>query len=369
MTLRIEPDLDAAGEEYLDGAGEGEERAAIVEESGGEPKSVSLAYCLANPAPALEWRTAGLLPDRGIAAMIGKPKIGKTVLAFQWGLCVAAGARWLPFAGQEDSEAFDCRPGRVLYVDEETGREVLESRLRRQMEADARFKDPETLERFRLVCFARFSLQEPKELRREIALVKPDFIIWDSFRRIFRGEENSSAEVSQAVGVLAGIRDETGCSQLVLHHTRKDPDGDNWADAARGSGDFFAAVDSMIAVSRVGKGLVTIRAVSRAAPEVDPFTAALEEETLTFSRTSAEASAGFDSEGAMAEILTDSPGQLMTVKTMRAALSRRGRTESQIRKAIAAVPTIDPEAPPAGCRIGKVPIPGTTNEKKLVLVG
>jgi RecA-family ATPase len=45
--------------------------------------------------PPLEWLIEELLPARGLAVLYGAPKLGKSFLALDWALSVAAGKRWL----------------------------------------------------------------------------------------------------------------------------------------------------------------------------------------------------------------------------------------------------------------------------------
>jgi len=203
----------------------------------------------------------------------------------------------------------------------------------------------------------------------EIALVRPDVVFFDAFRRIYAGDENDSAEIAKGMQVFTSLRAEFGVAEVLIHHSRKNPDGESWEDSARGSGDIFAAADSLIGMAKKAPGVIAVRAIARAARETEPFSASLDEETLTFQNSAAAPDEAFDPEDALAEILQKEPDRRARQKTVQTLLeSRYGRTPSQTRKLLAKIPLVNLGSPPDDVRIGKVVIPGTTNEKEIVLV-
>ena len=97
----------------------------------------------------------------------------------------------------------------------------------------------------------------------------------------------SSAEIAKGMQVFTSLRAEFGVAEVLIHHSRKNPDGESWEDSARGSGDIFAAADSLIGMAKKAPGVIAVRAIARAARETEPFSASLDEETLTFQNSAA----------------------------------------------------------------------------------
>ena len=91
-------------------------------------------------------------------------------------------------------------------------------------------------------------------------------VVLDSFRRIAPGvDENDSAAVSAFFAPLRRITVATGCTILVLHHPKKrQSDGPTEAgELVRGSGDFTAAVDTILFARKKPPDAFTLEAESR----------------------------------------------------------------------------------------------------------
>ena len=175
-------------------------------------------------------------------------------------------------------------------------------------------------------------------LRREIGTAEPTVTFLDSFRRISRVDENSSKEVAAEMEKLIRIQEDFGTAIVFLHHsTQEIPNGPNWEDVARGSGDFFAAVDAMWGLRKTGKLTGRLRASTRAG-DLEPFDLEFDPETLTFRRAPApepEAesatercprSKGASPEKRLLEIVRKHPGQSgrMLRKAMQISPKRLG---------------------------------------------
>jgi RecA-family ATPase len=72
-----------------------------------EPRFKLLSLDEIERLPPLEWLIEGLMPAGGLAVLYGAPKLGKSFLALDWALSVAAGRRWL---------GRNVRQGDVVYV-------------------------------------------------------------------------------------------------------------------------------------------------------------------------------------------------------------------------------------------------------------
>jgi hypothetical protein len=145
----------------------------------------------------------GLIPKRAISLLIGDSGLGKSPLAYQLGLCVAAG---IPaFSGMETER------GPVVYLDYENG--LRESRELRQQ-----------LVRFLELTEAPkdFYVWTPDqgELRLESVCKGPKLLIVDSMRSHdpqFEKGEHAGEKMKQ----LNSLARENGVAILVIHHTRK----------------------------------------------------------------------------------------------------------------------------------------------------
>lgn len=326
------------------------------------PRCYSLQDLSDKPPAPVKWRVEGLIQGDGITGVIGRPKIGKTIYLEQLALCVAGG---VDFLGRKTA------PGRVLYIDEEMAPPVVFARWLRMRAAHPSFNAPETLARYYLVSLGGLSIDKPDQIRAEIEKAEPDLLIVDPFRRVYRGQENDSAEVAKAMAFFAALRSEYGLDPVVSHHTRKNLEGSEfWEDAARGSSDFFAACDGLIGLGKRGKGLIEMRATLRAVAEPDPVSLALDEEKLVWDMTSRQPDpSGFDSLKAIEEILSSKPGYRWPQKLVAQALQTDfHRTDKQAEKALSKLSTFKGDSPPPlETRIFKRLLPGTKNEREVIL--
>lgn len=70
-------------------------------------------------------------------------------------------------------------------------------------------------------------------------------IVFDTFSRLFRGNQNDAAEVERAMGHMKLIAEYTGAAVVVLHHNSKPTEFNDGTDA-RGSSAFVGALDGWL---------------------------------------------------------------------------------------------------------------------------
>lgn len=70
-------------------------------------------------------------------------------------------------------------------------------------------------------------------------------VVFDTFSRLFRGNQNDAAEVERAMGHMKLIAEATGAAVLVLHHNAKPTEFNDGTDA-RGSSAFVGALDAWL---------------------------------------------------------------------------------------------------------------------------
>jgi len=198
-----------------------EEEAAIdalvdgPEDDGPAPKSGGLTFL--TPAecatlPARPYVIKGLLAQGDVAAIIGAPGAGKSLLAPRLGYAVAQGA-----------EVFGRRTkaGGVLYVAAEDGhgmRARLSALRADHGEADA----------FQLVSGVSDLLSDKgqlKALRAEVKARRPALIFIDTLAVAFPGLEENSAEGMGRVVAAARSLARWGAAVVLIHHDTKAGDG------------------------------------------------------------------------------------------------------------------------------------------------
>lgn len=192
---------------------------------------------------------AGFIPRRAVSFLVGDSGIGKSPLAYQLGLSVAAG---VPFLGMETHESL------VVMCDYENGMEE-SLNLSDQL---ARFLNLKAVPKNFVLWSPDYSHTDSLNIERlcETAGQKPGFIIVDSLRSHdahFEKHEYAGEKMNH----LNKIAYKYGAAILVIHHTRK-PDRENpvsglhddstrvirWLREAAGSGSLINQSHTRIAV-------------------------------------------------------------------------------------------------------------------------
>lgn len=183
----------------------------------------------------------GLLAEGDVAAIVGAPGAGKSLLAPRLGYAVAQG-----------KEVFGrrTRQGSVLYVAAEDGH-GMRGRLSalRQEHGEA--------EAFHLVGGVSDLLSKGgqlKALRDAVKARRPTLIIIDTLAVAFPGLEENSAEGMGSVVAAARSLTKWGAAVLLIHHDTKAGDG-----LPRGHSLLNGALDMSLALIKVDNGVVTGR--------------------------------------------------------------------------------------------------------------
>lgn len=175
------------------------------------------------------------IPAKCLVLVQGAPKAGKTWFA-----------AWLA--------ATVARQYRVVFVEEESAREVLRDRLKPFLHPDAEAFN----ERLRVIFKKRIRLDNEALLASLIAESQgADLIVLDPFVRLHSKREKEQDEMAIVADALQRLMAATGAAIVLVHHTRK---GESWnkgssveasAEDARGSGVIAGEVDNIIAVRGV----------------------------------------------------------------------------------------------------------------------
>ncbi|MBA2671629.1 MAG: AAA family ATPase, partial [Gemmatimonadetes bacterium] len=192
--------------------------------------------------PPMEWLWEGVLPENSLAALIGPPEQGKSLLSL--GLC---------FSAQTGTPYLDrkVRGGNAVCVAAGEGVSGLGSRTRAWKAANhyagnigAHFLTEPVM------------LADPTEVRHFVAAIRtlsepPALIVIDTLARCYAGDENSTQDMSAFVAGADRLRTETGAAVLIVHHTNATGERERGNTALRG------ACDVMMLARKEGE-LITV---------------------------------------------------------------------------------------------------------------
>lgn len=198
----------------------------------------------------MEWLVDGLLPKRGSVLLYGDSGVGKTFVAVDFGVRVAAGGNVFGRAST---------PGLVFYVALE-GHAGLANRVR----AAASEIGVQEVDALRFVVRHKpLDLRNPDSVANLIAAVNQAsnhlnapvaLVIIDTLARAMPGaDENGPADMATATAALDRVQHECSCAVLIIHHSGKTAER-----GARGHSSLRAAVDTELRVANEKSGKVLI---------------------------------------------------------------------------------------------------------------
>jgi RecA-family ATPase len=213
------------------------------------------------PRSEPDWIIPGLLKRENVMFMIGAPKLGKSWLLLHLACDLASGEPVWHIADYRGKPTFQApRPMRVLYFAQEDTQDDLQDRLlvlNREL-PDNLWAMPKDL---------GLLLDTPEGVQQTESIIAGvhaemgglDLVIFDPFRRVLRGDENSSAVTASLWRQLDEWGRKFKTAFLFAHHIAKPPkDKDARFDetspfAGRGSGDIFGGADAFVNVVEQGK--------------------------------------------------------------------------------------------------------------------
>lgn len=185
----------------------------------------------------IRWLVKDVLPASSFAAIYGRPGSFKSFCALYLASMIASG---------RDAFGNATTQGACVYVAGEGG-----AGLKRRRDALLRQHDlPSDLP----VHFVKAQLNLSTSLEDMEALfaairaasVAPSLIIFDTFARIFIGDENSAKDVGACIAILGAIQAEFNCCVCIVHHSAKSND-----QAMRGSSALLGAVDTELHCEKI----------------------------------------------------------------------------------------------------------------------
>jgi hypothetical protein len=233
-------------------------------------KTQSASELLTKHFPDPVWAVPGILPE-GAALLAGRPKLGKSWLAFGLGLAVAH----CPSDEMEGGVALGSIPvacGPVLYLALEDGERRLQSRLRKLLKLQGG-TPPSLLEVS--TSWAKSSEGGLEALAQWMGCFLSRLIIIDTLAR-FRDPRRHGADIYQedydTLAQLQKLALTYQCCILVIHHTRKAQALDV-LDEVSGSTGLTGAADTVLVLQRKrGGNTATLHVTGRDIENEDALT-------------------------------------------------------------------------------------------------
>lgn len=203
------------------------------------PGMVSLSEYKDAPPELPEELIKGIL-RRGHKMLIsGSSKAGKSFLLMELCIAIAEGKTWL---------GFECRKGRVLYVNLEIDPASAICRFLKIYGAlGLPMKNTENIVIWNLRGHAVPLDQLVPKLIRRVRDQHFDAIVIDPIYKVITGDENNASEMGAFCNQFDKICTETGCSTIYCHHHSKGAQGAKRAmDRASGSGVFARDPDAQL---------------------------------------------------------------------------------------------------------------------------
>ena len=190
----------------------------------GAPERLSRFYSAADlkdrAVPAREWLVQGLVPSRTVTLFGGDGGTGKSLLALQLAVAVAADTRWI---------GHDVAKGRAIFLSAEDDDDELHRRLDDILRAEGRTYDAVAGLTMRslagedalLAIEGQVKLLQTAlfaELEARAEADAPALIVIDTLADVYPSNENDRAKVRQFIGILRGLAIKRRCAVVLLAH-------------------------------------------------------------------------------------------------------------------------------------------------------
>ncbi|HKY37134.1 MAG TPA: AAA family ATPase [Polyangiaceae bacterium] len=220
------------------------------------------------PLEAPDYLIEPIVRRGSLVELVAYGSSGKSWMAFDAALSVAAGVPWL--------ERFPSKQGPALLLDFENG--GYESR--RRCQAISRARGLSSVQTLGLAVMPPLYMSDSKfeDALRPIAASR-QLITIDTLRAASPGVDENDSSIRQGLDALRRVGEQTGCAFLVLVHSKKTSgaiSGVDAREAGRGSSAIFDAADVVLhATYTEGEPLHVQQTKSRLGKPVAPFTVSI----------------------------------------------------------------------------------------------
>jgi hypothetical protein len=205
--------------------------------------------------PEHRWLITDLWDDEAVGIIGGEPKCGKSFLALDLVVAVAAGVpclRRFPAA----------RSGPVLLYAAEDALHLVRTRLDGICQAAG---VPLTDLPIHVITASSLRLDlaaDRAQLDATVAAVRPILLVLDPFVRLHRIDENASSEVAPLLAYLREVQRRYTLAVVLVHHARKGAATVRGGQALRGSSELHAWGDSNLYLRRVDDRLLSASSIA-----------------------------------------------------------------------------------------------------------
>lgn len=215
-----------------------------------------------------KWVVENLIPENGITFIAGNPKSGKSLIGLHLALSITHGTRAFG--------AFNTQQMKVLYIPKEDSQNIIAERLQYQT----------SLNHLHFCYQGNLLVDTNRGQEQLIALqekLKPDVMIFDSYRRFISGNENDSEVTNRSHSLFKALLNKGVRSIIVIHHINKPRENFSNPQMLRGSSDIWAMLDSLIFIDKKKENIRITHESSRVSKTVEPFLVQLSIPPLNFS--------------------------------------------------------------------------------------
>lgn len=219
--------------------------------------------------PAADYAIGGLLLKGNVALVCAYGSSFKSWLEIDLLIAKASGGKWL--------DMFDCEAGPVLLIDWES--DDWEDRRRFQAVSRARGIVGK-VDGVHMISLPQFFFNSP-DFEATITELASQYklICFDTLSAGSPGVEENDTSIAAGLNILKRLGPKTGCTFVVLHHSRKGIAGGGGDDreSVRGSGAIFNAVDVVLQLfKREDTGFLVKQTKARGGRAVDAFVVTVE---------------------------------------------------------------------------------------------
>ena len=191
---------------------------------------------------ARRWMVEALWSEQGVGIVGGEPKCGKSFLALDLAVAVAAGVPCL-------RHFHAARSGAVLLFAAEDAGHIVRARLEGIAKAAGATFDSLDIAVIDVPTLRLDHRADRQRLVETVQRVSPRLVVLDPLVRLHRVDENTVADVAPILGFLRDIQRRFETAVLLVHHARKSG-GSRPGQALRGSSELHAWGDSNLYLRR-----------------------------------------------------------------------------------------------------------------------